>query len=590
MKTVIITYMKAIRRTVGFLGIAACLFAACKNESNRTLESIDVSPASAVLAPGDTVRLKANPVPAETENVRFTWSVAHPDIAAVTDAGLVTAVNNGSTSVHVKSGNIETSVKISVTPLTLTVTPRLLNLTVGDSALLLAVSSPPNGGLAEKPFVWTTDNAGVATVVSGRVKGVSAGSAHITVSGRASAGISESVPVTVTPLTITVTPSLLNLTVGDSALLLAESSPPNGGLAEKPFVWTTDNAGVATVVNGRVKGVSAGSAHITVSGRVSPEINKSVPVTVSNTYRNPVTTQRLPDPTVIRTDDGWFYLYATEAIPHIPIMRSRNLVDWEQRGTVFTNSTRPSCASGSLWAPDINYINGQYVLYCCRNVGEGDLEWKSSILAATAPTPEGPFTDRGCVIVSDDPQIQVKHSIDPFYIEDGGKKYMTFGSFRGIYIVELADDGLSVKPDATPERIAGTAFEASYIYRRGNYYYLFCSWGSCCNNASSNYRTVVGRSTSLFGPYVAKNGNRMLDNAYVIVIQGNSAFAGPGHNAEIVADDAGNDWILYHAYDIALAPNERRLMLDKIIWTSDGWPSIKGNVPSSEAEIPVFNH
>jgi arabinan endo-1,5-alpha-L-arabinosidase len=583
--------MKAIGQTIGFLGVAACLFSACKNESNGTpLESIDVSPKSAVLTPGDTVWLKANPVPAGAGDVRFAWSVAHTDIATVTDAGLVTAVNNGSTSVNIKSGNIETSVKISVTPLTITVTPRLLNLVVGDSALLLAASSPPNGGNAEKPFVWTTDNAGVATVVNGRVKGVSAGSAQITVSGRTSAELNQSVPVTVTPVTITVTPSLLNLMVGDSALLNAVSSPPNGGLAEKPFVWTTDNADVATVVNGWVKGVSAGSAHITVSGRVSPELNKSVPVTVSNTYHNPVTTQRLPDPTVIRTDDGWFYLYATEAIPHIPIMRSRNLVNWEQRGTVFTNSTRPSCASGSLWAPDINYINGQYVLYCCRNVGEGDLEWQSSILAATAPTPEGPFTDRGCVIVSNDPQINVKHSIDPFYIEDGGKKYMTFGSFRGIYIVELADDGLSVKPDAKPAQIAGTAFEASYIYRRGNYYYLFCSWGACCNNANSNYRTVVGRSTSLFGPYVAKNGNSMINNAYTIVIQGNSAFAGPGHNAEIVTDDADNDWILYHAYDIAVAPNERRLMLDKIIWTSDGWPSISGNVPSSEAEVPIFNH
>ncbi|MDR1666993.1 MAG: family 43 glycosylhydrolase [Bacteroidales bacterium] len=501
--------MKTIHQIISAVLLASCIFPACKNESSSRalLESITVSPASALLVPGDTVRLTANPVPADADNVHFTWSVVHTSIATVTDDGLVTAIDNGATSVQIKSGDIEASAKISVTP-----------------------------------------------------------------------------------LTINVTPDRLNLLVGDSALLHATSSPANAGMAEKPFLWATDNAAVASVVNGRVKGLQTGSAHITVSGRTGNGTSKSVPVTVSNTYQNPVTTQRLPDPTVIRTDDGWFYLYATEAIPHIPIMRSRNLVNWEQRGTVFTNSTRPACASGSLWAPDINYINGQYVLYCCRNVGEGDLEWQSSILAVTAPTPEGPFTDQGCLIVGNDPRINVKHCIDPFYIEDGGKKYMTFGSFRGIYIVELADDGLSIKEGADmPVQIAGTAFEASYIYRRGNYYYLFCSWGSCCNNASSNYRTVVGRSTNLFGPYEVKNGNRMLDNAYVIVIQGNSAFAGPGHNAEIVTDDAGNDWILYHAYDIVVAPNERRLMLDKIIWSSDGWPSITGNTPSSQAEAPIFN-
>ncbi|MDR0700417.1 MAG: family 43 glycosylhydrolase [Tannerella sp.] len=499
--------MKTTCQIICIISIAMFVFSACKNESSfkTPLESIVVSPASAILIPGDTVRLNAHPVPAEADDVHFAWSSSDISIATVTDDGLVTAVNNGSVSVKVKSRDVEQSAKISVVSLTINVTPNALNLLVGDSALL-----------------------------------------HVA------------------------------------------TSPPNAGQAEKPFVWTTDNAGVAIVTEGRVKGVSAGNAHITVSGRVSSEISKIVPVTVSNTYQNPVSTQRLPDPTVIRTADGWFYLYATEAIRHIPVMRSRDLVNWVQVGTCFSDGNRPACASGDLWAPDINCINGQYVLYYCRNVGGGDLEWQSSILAATAATPEGPFTDRGCVIVSNDPQINVKHSIDPFYIEDDGKKYMTFGSFRGMYIVELADDGLSVKPDASPVQIAGTAFEASYVHRRGNYYYLFASWGSCCNGASSNYKTVVGRSTNLLGPYEAKNGRSMIDNAYENVIQGNDTFAGPGHNAEIVTDDTGNDWILYHAY-VKATPDERRLMLDKIIWTPDGWPSVTGNSPSSMAGAPFFN-
>jgi arabinan endo-1,5-alpha-L-arabinosidase len=45
-------------------------------------------------------------------------------------------------------------------------------------------------------------------------------------------------------------------------------------------------------------------------------------------------------------------------------------------------------------------------------------------------------------------EIGVQNSIDPFYIEDDGKKYLFWGSFRGIYAIELNDDGLSLKPDA----------------------------------------------------------------------------------------------------------------------------------------------
>jgi len=81
-------------------------------------------------------------------------------------------------------------------------------------------------------------------------------------------------------------------------------------------------------------------------------------------YQNPVIHRSLPDPTVIKANDGYFYLYATEDIRNIPIYRSPNLIDWEFMGTAFTDQTRPTFVSrGGLWAPDINYINGKYVLY-----------------------------------------------------------------------------------------------------------------------------------------------------------------------------------------------------------------------------------
>ena len=92
------------------------------------------------------------------------------------------------------------------------------------------------------------------------------------------------------------------------------------------------------------------------------------------TYTNPVITRSTPDPTLIRAADGYFYLYATEDIRNTPIYRSNNLVDWTLMGTAFTNATRPTFEpNGGLWAPDINYINGKYVLYYSMSVWGG--EW-----------------------------------------------------------------------------------------------------------------------------------------------------------------------------------------------------------------------
>ena len=64
---------------------------------------------------------------------------------------------------------------------------------------------------------------------------------------------------------------------------------------------------------------------------------------------------------------------------------------------------------------------------------------------ATADKPEGPFTDLGKLFRSN--EIKIQNCIDPFYIEDNGKKYLFWGSFHGIYGTELTEDGLSLKKD-----------------------------------------------------------------------------------------------------------------------------------------------
>lgn len=303
----------------------------------------------------------------------------------------------------------------------------------------------------------------------------------------------------------------------------------------------------------------------------------------TNLYSNPVINQAVPDPTVIQAPDGWFYLYATENVRNVPIFKSKNLVDWTAVGTAFTDATRPTFEpKGNIWAPDINYINGKYVLYYAKSVWGG--EWTCGIGVAEADRPEGPFANAKKLFISK--EIGVQNSIDPFYIEDGGKKYLFWGSFRGIYYIELTNDGLNIKPGAKPKQVAGTAFEGVYIHKHNGYYYMFASVGSCCEGLKSTYTTVVGRSKSLFGPYVDRKGESMMDNHYEVLIHKNNAFVGTGHNSEIVTDKAGHDWILYHAF-LTTDPDGRVLMLDRVNWI-DGWPEVKGQQPSISAEKPVF--
>ena len=309
----------------------------------------------------------------------------------------------------------------------------------------------------------------------------------------------------------------------------------------------------------------------------------SLAQTVTN--RQPVIDMSAPDPTVIRAEDGTFYLYATEDMRNVPIFHSANLVDWKLVGTAFTDNSRPKwLPKGGIWAPDIQRVGGKYHLYYAKSVWGG--EWDAGIGVAVSNSPAGPFVDRGCMFTSK--QIGIQNCIDPFYIEDGGKKYLFFGSFHGIYGVELTADGLHVKQGAKPREVAGTFMEATYIRRRGGYYYLFGSTGTCCEGARSTYRITIGRSKSLFGPYVDKSGRRLLDNHYNILLDKDDSVLGPGHNAGLITDDAGNDYMFYHGFKASDPDAGRVVWLSRIVWT-DGWPSVMMEKDSQKNEtVPVI--
>jgi len=114
----------------------------------------------------------------------------------------------------------------------------------------------------------------------------------------------------------------------------------------------------------------------------------------------------------------------------------------------------------------------------------------------------------------------------------------------------------------------GDAVEAAFLIRRGGEYYLFASYDYCCRGVNSTYYTVVGRSKSVQGPFKDRAGRSLLQGGGTVALSASDRWKGPGHCA--VLQDAGVDYIVYHAYD---AENNGRhtLRINRLDWRG-GWP------------------
>jgi arabinan endo-1,5-alpha-L-arabinosidase len=172
------------------------------------------------------------------------------------------------------------------------------------------------------------------------------------------------------------------------------------------------------------------------------------------------------------------------------------------------------------------------------------------------------------------------NAIDPNVFDDAeGRQWLVFGSFwTGIKMVRLDPrTGMRSAEDARVYPLASRrnpgAVEAPYVVRRGDYYYLFASFDFCCRGAGSTYYTVVGRSKSPTGPYLDRDGKKMLDGGGFIVLHAaldrSKRFVGPGHPA--ILQSGARDYIVYHAYDTE-AGGKPTLRIQMLGWTEDGWP------------------
>lgn len=329
----------------------------------------------------------------------------------------------------------------------------------------------------------------------------------------------------------------------------------------------------------------------------SAEMDTDCTLSTSDTirYTNPVFEPVLADPTVVKVGDE-FYAYGTEdnwaeegGYHLVPVIKSKDLVNWELVGNGM-NKKPDWKERGGIWAPDVTQVGEQFYMYYSFSTW-GDPN--PGIGLAIADQPEGPFEDQGPVFTSE--EIGVANSIDPFYMEKDGKKYLIWGSFHGLFLTEFTADGK--KPTGEKVQLAGNHLEAVYVFEKNGYFYLFGSAGTCCEGANSTYKILVGRSENLEGPYVDSDGKSMLDSDSGTLVVGSNTnsngYAGPGHNAEIVTDTEGQDWLLYHGMSkqkpkLSNGTNRRVLLLDKVIWTS-GWPSVAGREPStSSQEAPVL--
>ncbi len=300
------------------------------------------------------------------------------------------------------------------------------------------------------------------------------------------------------------------------------------------------------------------------------------------------------DPSIIKQGKTW-YVFATGKAPdggQFAVRCSDDLQNWKLCGHVFDAIPAwihvRSPGTQDLWAPDIAYVNGEYRMYYAYSLFGKNTSGIALAVNATldVASPEYKWVDKGLVLESKTEDNF--NAIDPnFVLDKKGDAWLVFGSFwDGIKMRRLDADGMLSKVDtklhslarrAKPENAAPAppnlppnweAIEAPFIVRHGEYFYLFTSWDLCCRGVKSTYKTMVGRSKEVTGPYVDESGKLLAEGGGTQLLQPNSRWLGPGGES-VLLDAKGEDLIVFHAYDATTG--RPSLQVSTIDWAG-GWP------------------
>jgi beta-xylosidase len=284
----------------------------------------------------------------------------------------------------------------------------------------------------------------------------------------------------------------------------------------------------------------------------------------NGTYTNPIIHADYSDPDAIRVGD-FFYMVSSSfnCAPGMPVLRSRDLVNWEITGHVFDRlpSARyniPRHGEG-CWAPSIRYHDGSFYVY----YGDPDI----GIFMSKAKHPEGPW----------DPLVSVREGrgwIDPCPLwDDDGQAYLVHAwansrvGIKSILTVHRMDaDGRKLLDEGTnvfDGAVHHPTIEGPKFYKRNGYYYIFAPAGG----VPTGWQTVL-RARNVYGPYEDR----------VVMDQGSTTINGP-HQGAWVETCTGESWFL-HFQD--RGPYGRLVHLQPMTWQND-WPVI-GNDPDGDGK------
>lgn len=304
------------------------------------------------------------------------------------------------------------------------------------------------------------------------------------------------------------------------------------------------------------------------------------------TYTNPVINADYSDPDVCAAGDD-FYMTASSfnCIPGLPILHSKDLVNWEIVGYALKKNIPDSVFSSpqhgnGVWAPSIRYHQGEFYIYW------GDPDY--GVYMVKTKNPSGTWDDPVLVIPG-------KGMIDttPLWDEDG-RCYLVNGwansriHFASVLSMrELSADGTRAITDPVMVfdgwSTGNFTCEGPKLYKRNGYYYIMCPAGG----VSSGWQLAM-RSKSPYGPYEAKR----------VMAQGKTAINGP-HQGGWVTTKTGEDWFMNFQDK---GPYGRVVHLNPVHWVKDwpvmgidkdgdlcGEPVSKYRKPNVGASYPVCN-
>ena len=285
----------------------------------------------------------------------------------------------------------------------------------------------------------------------------------------------------------------------------------------------------------------------------------------NGTYTNPVINADYSDPDVCVGPSGDdYYLTASSfhCTPGLPILHSKDLVNWQIVGYALKNlytgneallrhfSSKPQHGNG-VWAPSIRYHNGQYYIYW------GDPDFGVMMVKTKNGNPAGEWEDPICVI-----EGQGYIDTTPLW-DDDGRCYLVNGwansrsKFASVLTVrELNSEG--TKPIGEPVIVFdgnGTenrTCEGPKFYKRNGWYWIMCPAGG----VPTGFQLAM-RAKSPYGPYEHK----------IVLAQGKTNINGP-HQGAWVHTKYGEDWFLHFQDKEAYG---RVVHLNPVDWSS-GWP------------------